>query len=123
MTLNTVLVAAWSILLARYCDSRDVVFGTTVSGRTGDFDGIDRVVGLLINTLPLRVRLDARLTVADLLHRVQEQQVGQQPFEQMSLQKIRHCSEVAAPAPLFETILVFENAPGGEARSSGMPRR
>jgi amino acid adenylation domain-containing protein len=122
VTLNTVLVAAWSILLSRYCDTRDVVFGATVSGRTGDLDDIDQVVGLLINTLPVRVQLDEEMKVAGLLREVLDQQVQQQAFEQTSLQEIRRCSEVPASTPLFESILVFENFPSAEAAQQGTPK-
>lgn len=120
VTLNTVIVAAWSILLARYCDSNDVVFGTTVAGRTGELEGVDSIVGLLINTLPLRARLEDELTVSGLLRQVQTQQVEQQPFEQTSLQEVRRCSQVAASMPLFETILVFENLPEAKTDVAGI---
>jgi amino acid adenylation domain-containing protein/non-ribosomal peptide synthase protein (TIGR01720 family) len=122
VTLNTVLVAAWSILLSSYCGARDVVFGTTVSGRSGNLDGIDQVIGLLINTLPVRVQLDEGLKVVDLLREVLDQQVQQQAFEQTSLQEIRRCSQVPASMPLFESILVFENVPNAEAGEQGTPK-
>lgn len=122
VTMNTVIVAAWSILLSRYCDSPDVVFGTTVSGRGANLDGIDRVVGLLINTLPIRMKLEPGLTLIDLLRKVQSQQVKQQEFEHTSLSEINRCAEITGPSPLFETIVVFENLPDNETDASGGPR-
>ena len=57
MTLNTLIQAAWAILLGRLTGRDDVVFGVTVAGRPPEIAGIERMVGLFINTLPLRVRL------------------------------------------------------------------
>ncbi len=118
VTLNAVIIAAWSILLSRYCDSPDVVFGTTVSGRGIDLDGVDRVVGLLINTLPVRMRFEQGLTISDLLRIAQQQQVEQQAFEHTSLAEIIQCAQVAGNTPLFETIVVFENLPDDDPGAS-----
>ena len=59
LTLNTFMQAAWAILLGRLTGRDDVVFGVTVAGRPPEIAGIERMVGLFINTLPLRVRLPA----------------------------------------------------------------
>ena len=111
VTMNSVVVAAWAILLSRFCDSRDMVFGTTVSGRACNLDGIEHIVGLVINTLPLRVKMDAGLTIPRLLRELRNQHVDQQAFEQTPLPDIRRYSEVDTSVPLFETVYVFENVP------------
>ncbi|MGV0656816.1 condensation domain-containing protein, partial [Mycolicibacterium thermoresistibile] len=67
----TVLQAAWAHLLMAMTGQRDVVFGTAVSGRPADLPGADRIVGLLINTIPVRARIGADTTVADLLAQLQ----------------------------------------------------
>ncbi len=57
ITVNTLVVGAFALLLARYSGEEDVLFGNTVSGRSAPVPGIDRMVGLFINTLPVRVRV------------------------------------------------------------------
>jgi len=109
VTLNTVCATAWAALLARYCDTSDVVFGTTVAGRSAEVEGIERTAGIFINTLPVRIRLGADDLLGDLLHEMQTQQVAQQAFEQTPLTAIHRYSDLPARSPMFETILVFEN--------------
>ena len=50
---------AWAVVLSRLTDRSDVVFGVTVSGRPAELAGVETMIGLFINTVPLRVRLDA----------------------------------------------------------------
>ncbi|NNF16907.1 MAG: amino acid adenylation domain-containing protein [Gammaproteobacteria bacterium] len=111
VTLNTVFVAAWALVLSRYCDSQDVVFGTTVAGRTAALENIERIAGLFINTLPIRARLAPADTVAGFLQHTQKAQVTQRRYEHSSLAEVQKCSDVAGGTPLFETILVYENFP------------
>ncbi|WP_231999649.1 condensation domain-containing protein, partial [Mycobacterium sp. 1245852.3] len=70
-TVNTVLQAAWAQLLMWQTGQRDVAFGTAVSGRPADLPGAESMVGLLINTVPVRARVTAASTVADLLGQLQ----------------------------------------------------
>ena len=74
VTLNTILQVAWAILLGRLTSRDDVVFGVTVAGRPPEIAGIERMVGLFINTLPLRVRLAPSTPLLELLEQVQESQ-------------------------------------------------
>lgn len=111
VTLNTMLRGAWSILLQRYGSEDDVVFGATVSGRDPALEGAESVVGMCINTVPVRAHVDDTARVRDLLLALQTQQLEGAPFEATSLVEIQHASEVPAGTPLFETILVFENHP------------
>ena len=115
VTLNTVIQAAWGVLLARYSSENDVVFGTTVSGRPADLPNVENIVGLFINTLPLRISLDDDTTIAPLLQRMQEDQVDLRRFEFTPLVDIHRYSEVPGDQSLFESILVFENYPVGDA--------
>ncbi|MFE2728096.1 amino acid adenylation domain-containing protein [Kitasatospora sp. NPDC059327] len=107
-TLSTVVQAAWGILLARTTSREDVVFGTTVSGRPPEVPGIEKMVGLLINTLPVRVRLQSDETIARLLARVQEQQTQLIDHHYLGLTEIQ---QLAGTRTLFDTTTVFESYP------------
>ncbi|MEW6734361.1 MAG: condensation domain-containing protein, partial [Acidobacteriota bacterium] len=67
VTLNTILQAVWALLLSRYSNTLDVVFGITVSGRPADLVGVDSLIGLFINTLPIRIKLSAERLFCDWL--------------------------------------------------------
>ncbi len=111
LTLNTLLQGAWALLLSRYSGQEDVVFGATTSGRPPELEGVERMVGLFINTLPVRVRVSEDNRVEDWLAQLQEQQLAARQFEYCSLVDLQGWSEVPAGSPLFESLLVFENYP------------
>jgi hypothetical protein len=113
LTLNTLTQAAWAVLLGKYARERDVVFGVTVSGRPATLSGVESMVGLFINTLPLRVQLNPDRKVLEWLKSLQEQQFALQQYEYCSLLDIQGWSEIPRGVPLFDTILVFENLPVG----------
>ncbi|WP_432079888.1 condensation domain-containing protein, partial [Streptomyces sp. YPW6] len=101
VTVNSVAQAAWGLVLSRFGGGSDVVFGTTVSGRPAGLDGVEEMVGLFINTLPVRVRVDERATVVDLLQRVQDDQVSLREFEFSPLADVQRWSEIPAGGSLF----------------------
>lgn len=111
VTLNTVAQGAWGLLLGRYTGDRDVVFGATVAGRSASVPGIEGMMGLFINTLPVRAQLGDDESVIEYLRRLQQRQVEARDFEYTPLVKVQGWSEVPAATPLFESILVFENYP------------
>jgi amino acid adenylation domain-containing protein len=111
LTLSTLLQAAWSLLLSRYSGESDVVFGVTVSGRPPNLTDADAMVGLFINTLPLRVQITPEESLITWLQNLQAQQVEARQYEYSSLIDIHGWSELHRETPLFETILVFENYP------------
>ncbi|WP_344977624.1 condensation domain-containing protein, partial [Salinactinospora qingdaonensis] len=111
LTLNTLLQGCWALLLSRYTGTDDVVFGTVVSGRPAEVEGIERMVGLFINTLPLRVHVPNHSTSLDWLHNLQEQNMQMRQYEYSPLNQVQQWSELPANAPLFETLFVFENYP------------
>jgi len=111
LTLNTTVLGAWALLLARYNDSDDVVFGGTMAGRPVDLDGADRMAGLFINTLPIRVSIPAETGCASWLRDIQAQQQASGRFEQTALVDVQRWSDVPAGRALFDTIVVFENFP------------
>ncbi|WP_327371688.1 non-ribosomal peptide synthetase [Streptomyces sp. NBC_01217] len=111
VTLGTVVQAAWGLLLGRLTGRDDVVFGTTVSGRDGEVDGIASMVGLFINTLPTRFRWAPRETVGDLLTRLQDEQARLLDHQHLGLAEIQRLAGHAGRGELFDTLVVFENYP------------
>jgi surfactin family lipopeptide synthetase C len=111
ITLNTLFQAAWSLLLSRYATSTDVVFGAVVAGRPREIEGVESMVGLFINLLPVRVETRPDHTVLAWLKALQEQQFEQREYEHNPLDQILAWSEVGRRGVLFETVLVFENYP------------
>jgi non-ribosomal peptide synthetase component F len=99
------------VLLSRYSGEEDVLFGTTVSGRPAELSGVEEMVGLFINTLPVRVRVESEAEVVEWLRRLQVEQVEMREYEYSPLVEVQRWSEVGAGTPLFESLLVFENYP------------
>ncbi|MFC5286679.1 amino acid adenylation domain-containing protein [Actinokineospora guangxiensis] len=118
LTVNTLVQTAWAILLGRLTGRADVVFGTIVSGRPPEIPGIDRMVGLLINTLPVRVRLDPAASLLDTLARVQAEQADLLPHQYLGLTDIQR---VVGADALFDTAVVFENYPVDAAGLAELP--
>lgn len=111
VTLNTLFVAAWGLVLARYGDTNDVIFGTTSAGRPPELEGIEGTAGLFITTVPLRLNLARNESVRDLLSTIQRDQASQRAHDHVGLAAIQRCGEVPAGIALFDTLLVFENFP------------
>lgn len=112
LTISSVLQGAWAILLSRYSASNDVVFGITVSGRPYDLPQVESLVGLLINTLPVRVNLSDDESSLACLKQIQRRVSSALEYEHCSLQQIQNWSDAPFNLPLFETLLVFENFAG-----------
>ncbi len=111
LTLNTLIQGAWALILSRYSGQQDVVFGATVSGRPPELEGVEEMVGVFINTLPVRVRVAPEMPVADWLWRLQKEQSEARQYEYSPLSRIQGWSEVKRGSPLFQSIVVFENFP------------
>ncbi|KAF2471471.1 amino acid adenylation, partial [Lindgomyces ingoldianus] len=114
-TTATLVRAAWSIIISRYTNSDDVVFGTTVTGRNAPVAGIEAMVGPTIATVPVRVRVAGDQTVSAFLQRLQQQATDMIPYEQTGLQRIAKMSAGARHACDFQTLLVVQpasDAPG-----------
>ncbi|MEX5635060.1 amino acid adenylation domain-containing protein [Parafrankia sp. FMc2] len=112
LTLNTVVQGAWALLLARLTGRADVVFGATVSGRPAELDGVESVIGLFINTVPVRVRVDPAEPAASLLSGLQQAQARLLDHQHLGLGEI---TRLAGLPRLFDTLVVFENYPLDEA--------
>lgn len=111
LTLNTLVQGAWAILLQRYSGVEDVLFGITVAGRPANLLGVDDMVGLFVNTLPLRVRVSLYTELLPWLRQLQERQIESLHYAYSSLVQMQGWSEVPRGNALFESILVFENYP------------
>ncbi|HLL48051.1 MAG TPA: condensation domain-containing protein, partial [Longimicrobiaceae bacterium] len=111
LTVNTLVQAAWGLLLSRYSGEDDVVFGAVVTGRPPELAGIEAMVGLLVNTLPVRVRVDAGARVDEWLAGLQARQLEARRYEYSPLAEVQRWSGVPAGVPLFESVVAFENHP------------
>ena len=109
VTVNTLLQAAWALLLHRYSGESDIVFGATRAGRTTGLGSGEGLVGLFINTLPIRVNVDGDLDVVAWLRALREQQLRMRPFEHAPLVKVQSWSSVARGKPLFESLVVYDH--------------
>jgi amino acid adenylation domain-containing protein/non-ribosomal peptide synthase protein (TIGR01720 family) len=119
LTVSTLVLGAWALLLSRYAGERDVVFGATVSGRTAPLTGIDGMVGLFINTIPVRAEVPPDETVLAWLTALQEQQAELRDFEDTPLVEAQSRSSVPRGTPLFESLVVFENYPADDSLARG----
>ncbi len=111
ITLSTLFQAAWAILLGRYSNTDDIVFGATLSGRPADLKGSEDMVGLFINTLPVRIKFSREMTVAELLNSLQALSIEMREYEYAMLPEVKSCSAVSKSENLFDSIVVFENFP------------
>ncbi|WP_328491695.1 non-ribosomal peptide synthase/polyketide synthase [Streptomyces sp. NBC_00414] len=119
LTVNTVVQGAWALLLSRHSAERDVVFGTTVSGRPDELPGVESMVGMFINTVPTRVRVEGHRPAADWLRELQDVQAESRRFAAASLAELTALSDVPSGTPLFHSMVAFENYPFDAARTSG----
>ena len=113
ITLNTVFQGVWAILLSSYAGEDEVIFGTTVSGRNMDLKGIQSMVGVFINSLPVTVKINKEMGLLSWLQYIQDNQINREPHAQTPLSDIQKWSEFPSGSSLFESILVFENYPIG----------
>ena len=118
VTLNTVMQGLWSVLMGHLTGRDEVVFGVTVAGRPADLPGVEQMVGLFINTLPLRARLRPGETFASLLAHIQDDQARLMDAQHVGLADIRRAAGVGE---LFDTLLVFENYPSTVGATGSLP--
>ena len=109
LTLNTILQGTWALLLSRYSGEEDVLFGAVVAGRPADLDGVEAMVGLFINSLPVRIRIPPRDSLLGWLQGLQAEQAELREYEYSPLVEIQGWSQVPRGNALFESIFLFEN--------------
>jgi amino acid adenylation domain-containing protein/non-ribosomal peptide synthase protein (TIGR01720 family) len=111
LTLNTVVQGAWALLLMRLNGRSDVVFGATVSGRPSDVPGVESIVGMCINTLPIAVHARSGITTVEWLRELQSELSAVQGFAQVPLSELQALSALGPSQSLFDTMVAFENYP------------
>lgn len=116
VTVNTALQAAWASVLRVATSSADVMYGTAVSGRPAELDGIESMIGLFTNTVPVRSVLDPSETLSELLVRLHSEQGELQDVHHASLAEIQRA---VGETSLFDTVLVFENHSADEVLNIG----
>lgn len=121
LTLNTLVQSAWAVLLGRLTNEADVTFGTTVSGRPSDLEGVEDMVGLFVNTLPVRASIRQDEPMTDVLERLQKRLTQVRQFAHVPLAEIREWADIPGGMPLFETLLVFQNYSSGRTATSPDP--
>ncbi|HZS21935.1 MAG TPA: amino acid adenylation domain-containing protein, partial [Pseudonocardiaceae bacterium] len=119
LTVNTIVQGAWALLLSRYSGARDVVFGTTVAGRPAELAGVDSMVGMFINTVPTRARIDDDQSLVSWLQGLQSDQIESRRFDFLSLAQIQAYGELPAGDSLFDSLTIFENYPVDSAAVTG----
>jgi amino acid adenylation domain-containing protein len=121
-TMNTALIGAWAILLNRYSGEEDLVLGAVSSGRPPMLSGIESMVGLFINTLPLRVSITSAASIQDWLPELHRKQMEMRQYEYTPLTKVQGWSSVPRELRLFENIFILENYPHADVTPSGAER-
>ena len=116
LTLNAMMQGVWAIVLSRLSAHDDVVFGVTVSGRSGELAGADKLVGMLINVMPIRVRLHAQDSLQEVLTAINAQSFASQRYSHVDGAQILDWSDCRGA--LYTTLLVVENQPGGTPNES-----
>lgn len=111
LTLSVLIQSAWSVLLSRYSGSYDVVFGATVSGRPAEIAGVEQMIGLFINTLPVRARIDSTESLTQFFSRMRDEQLARDEYAYTPLVDIHACTDVPKRQALFDSIVIFENYP------------
>ncbi|MEL7508345.1 MAG: amino acid adenylation domain-containing protein [Cyanobacteria bacterium J06554_1] len=111
LTLNTLIQGAWALLLSHYSQQTDVTYGSVVSGRPTDLSGVETMVGLFINTLPVRVPVEPEQSLLSWLQARQQQLLELRQYETTPLSDIQRWSPMPVGSSLFDSIVVFENYP------------
>ncbi|MGD2086571.1 MAG: amino acid adenylation domain-containing protein [Candidatus Aminicenantes bacterium] len=111
ITLASLFYSVWGILLQKYTNHQDILFGTTVSGRPAKIKGIENTIGLFINTLPLRININSNQNLAAFLKDVNDIVREREEYENSSLVNIKECSRLDKRKAFFDSIVVIENYP------------
>jgi Condensation domain len=115
LTMSTLVQGAWGLLLSHYSGKKDIVFGATTSGRSAALPGIESMIGLFINVLPVRMQVSPSVSLLSWLKDLQARQVELRQYEYSPLVQIHGWSEVPRDLPLFKSTLTFENYPVDQA--------
>ncbi len=111
LTVNTFFQGAWALLLSYYSSEREVLFGVTVAGRPTELSGVESILGLFINTLPLRISIQPDRLLMDWLKDLLAENVRVRQYDYAPLVQMQRWSEIPRGEALFHSLFVFENAP------------
>lgn len=112
VTINNAFQAIWAVLLQKYNNTDDIVFGAVVSGRNAPIDGIEKMIGLFINTIPIRVKCDGNLSFNSLLENIRDNYNNSVKYDFMSLAQIQNTCNLKQN--LISNIFIFENYPAND---------
>lgn len=122
ITLNTIVMGVWGLLLSRYSGEQDVLFGATKTSRRGSIAAADAVVGLFLNTVPVRANLPPEAPFVAALQELRAEWRSLRAYEHTQLTRIKEASGFAPSAPLFDSLLAFENQSFQTALSAASAR-
>lgn len=111
ITLASFLYALWALWNFKFEDIIDILFGVTVSGRPSTLEGMESVMGVFINTIPLRVRIDPSMSFYQLASNIHEFMIKAKEYENYPLAKIKSCCKKSRNSKLFNTLIVIQNYP------------
>ena len=109
LRMSTFVEAAWSLVLGAFSGEDEVVFGSTRAGRRSSIPGAEAILGLFINTVPVRANIAPDKSLLELLRELRAEQLALRAYEHTPLVEVLGCAEVARSSPLFETIIVFND--------------
>ncbi|MBE0343072.1 non-ribosomal peptide synthetase, partial [Paenibacillus sp. 28ISP30-2] len=112
VTINTLMQSVWGVILQKYNNNQDIVFGSVVSGRPAEIPGVESMIGLFINTIPVRIYSERNATFAEILQRTQEKALASGAYDTYPLYDIQALTE--QKQDLINHIMVFENYPIGQ---------
>ena len=118
VSLNTVVQAAWALVLSRYLRKTDVLFGALVSGRSVPLDGVEAMLGLFVNALPLGVEVSQGQDIPSFFQQVQGKHLAARAFEHIALTQIQKWAGVTGGRRLFASLVVFDNLPAIDQRAA-----
>ncbi|HZW29446.1 MAG TPA: amino acid adenylation domain-containing protein [Isosphaeraceae bacterium] len=121
VTPGCVVLGAWAVLLSRYSGQDEVIFGATMAGRPVELAGAEGMVGLFINTVPVRLRAEPDAPVGVWLREVQQRLAELRQYEHVPLAEIQACTGIAAGSALFDSLVVYENYPAETGLWSAEP--
>ncbi|WP_155729820.1 non-ribosomal peptide synthetase, partial [Paenibacillus polymyxa] len=109
VTINTLMQSVWGLILQKYNNNEDVIFGSVVSGRPTDIAGVEHMIGLFINTIPVRIQSERNVTFVEVMRKTQEQALASGAYDSFPLYEIQALTE--QKQHLINHIMVFENYP------------
>ncbi|MFQ5678534.1 MAG: MupA/Atu3671 family FMN-dependent luciferase-like monooxygenase [Gemmatimonadota bacterium] len=115
LRINTLAQGAWALLLSRFSGEEDVVFGVTRACRGRDVPNVDRLVGVLINTMPMRVRVEPEMGVGTWLAGLEERRRSLRAHELTPFVDVHRWSDVEPRTPVFHTHYMFDHSEMGSS--------